>query len=145
VAKRRHLARRVALQVLYANEYLPDDPGRIAGLLKETGEVSGTNWSAFSRELASKTIEEAQDLDRAIERTLENWRIERLSVVDHLILRLALCEMRCFPDIPIRVTLDEYVELAKEFGTDDSSSFVNGILDSLARKHADKDFQQKKS
>jgi N utilization substance protein B len=142
VGNRRHLSRQLALQVLYAKEYMSADPGAIAQRLGESGLTGAKNWSAFSRDLVARTLENLTDLDAAIVAVLEHWRIERLSVVDRQILRLALCEMRYFADVPLRVTLDEYIELAKQFGTDDSSAFVNGVLDRLAKAHADKDFRQ---
>ena len=142
MGNRRHLSRQLALQILYAKEYLAADPGAIAQRLAESGLVGAKNWSAFARDLVMKTLENRDDLDAAITEALENWRIERLSVVDRQILRLALCEMRYFADLPLRVTLDEYIELAKEFGTDDSAAFVNGVLDRLAKVHANKDFRQ---
>jgi len=142
VAKRRHLSRRLALQVLYANLFLPDDPQVLAHNLTDAGEVSAKNWTPFAQNLARLALEQTASLDGAIGDALEHWRIERLSKVDHLILRLALCEMRSFPDIPVRVTINEYIELAKEFGTEDSSAFVNGILDRLGAEFAHKDFQK---
>ncbi|HUT25178.1 MAG TPA: transcription antitermination factor NusB [Sumerlaeia bacterium] len=142
MAKRRHLSRRLALQVLYANRFLPDDPHVLVQNLIDAGEVSAKNWTSFARDLARFGLEQAESLDTAIGEALEHWRIERLSKVDHLILRLALCEMRSFPDIPLRVTINEYIELAKEFGTEDSSAFVNGILDRLGAEFAHKDFQK---
>lgn len=142
MGNRRHLSRQLALQVLYAREYLAAEPGAIVQRLSENGLAGAKNWSAFSRDLVAKTLEHLADLDAAITEALENWRIERLSVVDRQILRMALCEMRFFADVPLRVTLDEYIELAKQFGTDDSASFVNGVLDRLAKAHAEKDFRQ---
>ena len=134
MGKRRHLSRRMALQVLYAHRFAPDAPGEIAGRIAETGQVSRKNWTVFCRELVTACVERAEEYDAAIGKALENWRLERLSAVDHLLLRLALCEMRSFPDIPPRVTLNEYIELAKEFCAEDSASFVNGVLDRLAKE-----------
>ena len=142
MGKRRHAARQLALQVLYAHGYLPDEPEAIVERLADAGEVSRKNWTTFGRELTEQTVREIEALDAAIAPALEHWRIERLSALDHCILRLALCEMRHFGDIPIRVTLDEYIELAKQFGTDDSAAFVNGILNRLAQEFAQKDFRQ---
>ncbi len=139
VGKRRHLARRLALQVLYANHYTAAEPSAIMNALLETEAISNKNWTPFCQQLTRKVIEEKARLDASIASALNNWRIERLSVLDHIILLLALCEMRSFPDIPLKVTLNEYIEIAKEYGTDDSASFINGILDHLAKPYADKD------
>ena len=140
---KRHHSRRMALQVLYAREYQEESPETISRRLVDSTEISKSYWNPFCKELVERTIEDRESLDREIVNALEHWRIERLSKVDHIILRLALCEMRAFRDIPIRVTLNEYIELAKQFGTDDSSAFVNGILDRLSKQFADKDFDQK--
>jgi transcription antitermination protein NusB len=134
VGKRRHLSRQMALQVLYAHRFSPEEPGAIALRMVETGEVSKKNWTTFSRELVAQTIERAAEADQTLEKALKNWRLERLSTVDLLLLRMAFCELTVFTDIPPRVTLNEYIELAKEFGTDDSASFINGILDRLAKE-----------
>ena len=144
MGKRRHLSRKLALQVLYAREYLLEPPDDIASRLFETGNLSEKNWTAFCRDLMARTVEHTKDLDSAISAVLAHWRLERLSKVDRLILRLALCEMRHFPDVPLRVTLNEYIELAKQFGTEDSSAFVNGILDKLGQDFRHKDFVQDK-
>ena len=150
---RRHRARETALKVLYANEFVHDDPPEIARRLGvamhgegDAGEAvffRREHWTAFAKELAGATVAQREELDAEISSVLEHWRIERLSRVDLLILRLALCEMRAFDDIPIRVTLNEYIELAKAYGTDESSGFVNGILDRLSKSFADKDFDQR--
>jgi transcription antitermination protein NusB len=139
---KRHLSRQTALQLLYAAEFMMDDTTVIAEKLAETGEIDEKSVSPFSLDLANKVRERREMLDVQIKSVLENWRIERLSKVDLNILRLALCEMESLPDVPIRVTLNEYIELAKQFGTDESAGFVNGILDKLGRKFADKDFRQ---
>jgi N utilization substance protein B len=139
VGKRRHLARRLALQILYANHYTAAEPSVVMSALVDTGEISDKNWTPFCQQLTGKVIEERERLDASIAAALNNWRIERLSVLDHIILLLALCEMRSFPDIPVKVTLNEYIELAKEYGTDDSASFINGILDHLSKPYLEKD------
>ena len=144
MGKRRHLSRKLALQVLYAREYLREPPDDIASRLFQAECLSEKNWTPFCRQLMAHTVENARDLDSAITAVLAHWRIERLPKVDRLILQLALCEMRHFPDVPLRVTLNEYIELAKEFGTEDSSAFVNGILDRLGQDFRHKDFVQAK-
>lgn len=121
---------------------MADDTAIIAEKLAETGEIDDKNVSPFCLDLTNKVREQRHALDAQIQSVLENWRIERLSKVDLSILRLALCEMQTAPDVPIRVTLNEYIELAKQFGTEESAGFVNGILDKLGRKFADKDFEQ---
>jgi len=68
-----------------------------------------------------------------IAQSTEHWRMERLAKVDHEILRLAAYEVAFCPDIPVAVSLDEAVEIAKRFGSDDSAGFINGVLDRIAQ------------
>ncbi len=71
------------------------------------------------------------EIDVLIERFSSNWKISRMSGVDRNILRIAVFEMLCCPDIPTKVTLNEAIDIGKRFGTEDSGAFINGILDSI--------------
>ncbi len=137
----RRLARQRVLQLLYALEYSGEsfEETEARFLRLRSGQRKG--WSDFARTLARKTYERREALDREIAGALEHWRIERLALTDRLCLRLGLCEMQAFPEIPLRVTLDEYVELARRYGGQDSPAYVNGVLDRLARNYRQKDFQ----
>jgi N utilization substance protein B len=99
------------------DSYIPDDE-----TVKEFGE-----------ELLRKSLERKDDIMKIIIPVLENWDHERLAIIDTLLLRLAICEMLDFPTIPAKVTLNEYVELAKQYSTAKSKEFVNGILDKLMK------------
>ena len=87
----------------------------------------------FGRKLIGVTMEQAQDLEKLIEPTLKNWDMERLAVLDVIIIKMALVEFLFFPTIPTKVTLDEYVDISKEYSTPKSKDFVNGILDRLMK------------
>jgi len=90
----------------------------------------------FAEELVQGTIGSLTALDRLIEESAENWRIDRMSAVDRNILRLAVFESRFLePPTPPVVVIDEAVELAKRYGTPESGRFVNGILDHIFREH----------
>lgn len=102
---------------------------------QEIEKLSAEIW-AFGCQLASQYLEHAQIIDRIISAQAEGWRLERMPVVDRNILRLALGEMWYLPEVPIGVTIDEAVELAKEFATAESSKFINGILGAVARQQA---------
>lgn len=91
---------------------------------------------AFSRLLVAGTVERIDEVDRAIERHLVHWKLERLAKVDLAILRLGAYSLLFQPDIPASVTIDEAVELAREYGSDESYRFVNGVLDAI-RKASD--------
>jgi N utilization substance protein B len=129
----RREARQVVLQVLYAYEMRENEP---KGLVEEfIGEKQLDEKSAlFVRELFLKVIENMEHIDNLIKGCVEHWDFSRLAVVDKNILRLAIGEFLFFSDIPRKVSIDEAIELAKEFSSGDSGSFVNGVLDSIAKK-----------
>lgn len=87
----------------------------------------------FGFELLNKSLDNREDHMNFIIPVLENWDHERLAIVDTILLRLAICEMLEFPTIPGKVTLNEYVELAKQYSTAKSKEFINGILDKLMK------------
>ncbi|HSF87787.1 MAG TPA: transcription antitermination factor NusB [Saprospiraceae bacterium] len=87
----------------------------------------------FGRRLIEVTMEQAPELEKLIEPTLKNWDMERLAVLDVILIKMALVEFLYFPTIPTKVTLDEYVDISKEYSTPKSKDFVNGILDKLMK------------
>jgi N utilization substance protein B len=87
----------------------------------------------FGQRLISITMEQAPVLEKMIEPTLKNWDMERLAVLDVILIKMALVEFLFFPTIPTKVTLDEYVDISKEYSTPKSKDFVNGILDRLMK------------
>lgn len=86
----------------------------------------------FATELVDGVREHQASLDTLIEQHSQNWRIERMQRVDRNVLRLGVFELTRRDDIPRKVTINEAVELAKTFGTEDSASFINGVLDRIA-------------
>jgi N utilization substance protein B len=88
----------------------------------------------FAQELLDGVHAHLDEINRLISRFSENWRIERMSLVDRNILRLAIYEILCRPDIPAKVSINEAVEIGKKFGTEESGAFINGILDRI-RSH----------
>ena len=91
---------------------------------------------AFARLLVSGTVANIDDVDAAISRHLEHWDISRLAKVDLAILRLSTYSLMYQSDIPQNVTLDEAIDIAKEYGTDESYKFVNGVLDAVRREQS---------
>lgn len=85
----------------------------------------------FLLKIFRKTVEQNVDLEQMIEKRIKNWEVERLAILDILIIKMGLVELMYCPTIPIRVTLNEYIELSKEFSTEKSKLFVNGLLDKL--------------
>lgn len=88
----------------------------------------------FARELSSKTLEKIDELDKIIIANLKGgWKINRISKVSLAILRLAVCEITEFDDIPVSVSINEAVELSKKYASEDDSSFINGLLSSVSK------------
>ncbi len=129
----RRLARELALKMLYSYE-----SGRteIDCVLNETLNKKKYRPSVkeFSKQITTLTINNIQRIDEQIKNVVQNWEYNRVATIDKLILRLGVCEFLFFDDIPYEVTINEALELAKKFGTDDSKLFVNGILDAVLKK-----------
>ena len=90
----------------------------------------------FVEELFNSTIKFSEELDSHIESNLENWTVDRLNVIDRLIMQMSLCEMIYLKsyDISHKVTISSAIENAKKFSSEDSTSFVNGVLDSIYKE-----------
>jgi len=127
---KRRRARELAVQVLFHLEVNPADPEEAFGQVCENFGA-GESIRPFSRELVMGVCEKRQDLDSLIVSASKHWRLERMPSVDRSILRVATFEMLCREDIPAKVSIDEAVEIGKKFGTEDSGSFINGILDNI--------------
>ncbi|OQX29172.1 MAG: transcription antitermination factor NusB [Spirochaeta sp. LUC14_002_19_P3] len=128
----RRSARIVAVQGLYAWEetkYSLECIQNFDWLDRDVGEEART----FARLLLAGTLEHLQEIDEKIRRHLQNWSFERLTRVDLAILRIGVYALLYQPDIPFPVTIDEAVEIAKKFGSPDSSRFVNGVLDGIVK------------
>lgn len=135
---KRHKARELAIQVLFHMEFSLDTPERSFTLVSENFESSKHSRN-FAKMLVYGICENKDRIDLIITESSENWRMERMSYVDKDILRLAVFEMLFMEDIPMKVSIDEAVELGKNFGTENSSSFINGVLDSILNKVGQKD------
>jgi N utilization substance protein B len=125
----RHLARERALQILF--QY--DIHGKPDVWLDEFwNQVTGTEETrAFAERLVQGVLAHKRELDATIGRYATNWKVSRMPIVDRNILRAGLYELLWMDDVPARVTMDEAIELAKSFGDDEASKFVNGILDKV--------------
>ena len=89
---------------------------------------------AFVRELFSKSILNNDEYEKAIAEKTRNWDLERIALVDIIILKMALAELTSFPGIPVKVTINEYIDISKEYSTPKSKQFVNGVIDKLAQE-----------
>jgi len=130
----RRTGRAYALQLLYARDGDPaTDVAGAAGSWAEAFDIEiDATAQTFARELVAAASDSSAKLDELIASASKNWRIDRMSRVDRNILRLGACELVAFRDVPVKVVINEAVELAKRFGTAESSAFVNGVLDRIA-------------
>ena len=130
--KEKRLARVIALQALYAHEIAETEPGNaIATIIEELEEYPSADVISYGGRLVRLAIDHRESSDQLIEVRLKNWEMKRVSLMDKLILRLEISEMLHEDSVPPKVSIVEGVEIAKIFSTDDSSRFVNGILDSV--------------
>jgi N utilization substance protein B len=129
----RSRARRQALQILYQRDITGESVGVILG--SGIYSVEDGEPDAFCRALVCGVEEHLPELDETIGEVSENWSVSRMPLVDRNILRLATYEITFAPDVPPSVSINEAVELAKVYGGEDSSKFVNGVLGKIASKH----------
>jgi len=126
----RRQARECALEVLYRLDLVGDEPeNTIAEILlrKNPSEEAET----YLRRLVDATMGHQSEIDGVLRRHLTRWRLERLTVLDRAILRLAAAEILYFDDVPPKVSINEAVEIAKKYGDDEAGKFVNGVLDGV--------------
>lgn len=146
---RRHLSRELALRVLFQYEageaaaadevfflfcrnFSPD---------RDEEQALGCDPDHFNQalpyvqELFFGVINHLREIDNAITEASQHWRVDRMSRVDRNVMRLALYEMLYRKDVPPKVCINEAIELGKQFGTEDSSSFINGVLDRIHHQH----------
>ncbi|MEW6685982.1 MAG: transcription antitermination factor NusB [Candidatus Edwardsbacteria bacterium] len=130
----RRKARELALQVLYQIEITGDKPEKALTDVSLRVTLEPEVFE-FIDQLVNGTIRNLEKIDLMIQGALENWQLERLAMIDRNILRLALGERMTFGSaIPAKVTINEAIELAKRYSTEDSGTFVNGVLDRLIEK-----------
>ena len=127
----RRRARGLILQALYEIDSTKHNTEEVLSHLLVDKGLSGEN-NAFVREIVSGVICNKQQLDEHIKRFAPAWPISQLSSIDRNILRLAIFELLIDNKVPVNVTINEAVELAKKFGSDNSARFVNGVLSSVS-------------
>jgi len=135
-ADSRHRAREAALQMLYQSEVgrMPiDDVCRTFWSGGPAGSPPSESVRAFAGSLAKGVATQTARLDPLIVDAAEHWRIERMNVMDRLILRLGVYEFLHEPETPAKVVINEALELGKSFSADESVRFINGILDAIRR------------
>lgn len=127
----RREARELAFILLFERSFSGET---IAEILENAGEARDITGDAFALSLAEGAVEHTEEINEIISANAHNWSRERLSRVALAILRLAIYEMKWVEDIPVSVSINEAVELAKLYGGDTDASFINGVLGGIARR-----------
>jgi len=130
----RRKARELALQMLYQHDMSGNPPDTIVATFEDL-QKSKPNTREFATRIFKGTVENIGKIDDMIVAQADNWRIERMAVVDRNIIRMSIYEFLHENDTPKLVIIDEAIEIAKRFGTQKSSQFINGILDGILKRY----------
>lgn len=140
----RRRAREASLQLLYEIDLAQKDADQALAqftrepevLFPELAEPPGAldEIKEFTRQITEGVMRNVREIDRLVEGHSTHWKISRMALVDRNILRMAVFELLYCGDIPASVTINEAIEIAKKYGTEESSSFVNGVLDHIAKE-----------
>ena len=131
--EQKRMARIFALKMAYAYEMTNQDDSLVDGNINIDNSLNEQSEDVvlYSKKIVNTCVENIKDIDSLITSKSSNWDINRIAFIDKIIIRLALTEMIYFDEVPPKVSIVEAVEISKEFSTKDSSSFINGILDSI--------------
>ncbi len=128
---KRHDAREQAMALIFEKSFRDDD--NILQIITDAFEGRNEQIDDFAKNLSLGVEAKMEDIDRKITINLTGWKIDRLSRVALAIMRVAICEIDSFDDIPVSVSINEAVELAKKFATDEDAAYINGVLGAYAR------------
>jgi N utilization substance protein B len=124
------------MQMLFQWDMSRQDPAKLEAKFWRTAKAAD-NTRAFANKLFEGAAKYADELDALIVQHAQNWRLERMAIIDRAVLRLAIYELR-IKETPAKVVLNEAVELAKKFSSEDAGAFVNGILDAVNKTLVEK-------
>jgi N utilization substance protein B len=128
--KNRRKSRELALQALYARDQWDEcDADRLITYMADEKKLDETVRS-YAQVLVHHTLGAIAQIDSILQRHAANWDLKRMAAIDRNIMRMSIAELTFCSDVPYKVVIDEAVELAKQYGTDESGRFVNGVLDS---------------
>ena len=127
--RNRRVLRVKTLQILYAYEMNKEGLTALTdGILSD---IENKNDKEFSVQLVNKVIASQKELDQKIKEKVDNWEMARIALIDKLLLRIGIAELLYFPDIPPKVSINEVIEIGKDYSTSNSGKFINGILDAI--------------
>ena len=125
----RRFAREKVLQVLYAYQINGE------GLTKHTdailSDISSESDRAFGRKLINYVVANSDEINKKIEDKVSNWEIDRIAIIDKLLLKMGIAEIMFFEDIPPKVSINEVIDISKDFSSLNSGKFINGVLDAI--------------
>ncbi len=124
------------LQILYAYEMNKD--GLNLFRREILNEIKDAADKEFAISLINKVLANVDALDDKIKKRVDNWELNRIALIDRILLRMGICELLYFPDIPPKVSINESIEIAKDFSTAASGKFINGILDTILGEETEK-------
>lgn len=133
----RRVARESVLQALYAQQFSEDEPAIVLNRIMALYPEKKKNFK-FISSLFQCVLDHVDWANDMIKSHLQNWEFDRVAQIDRVLLRMGICEIFYMDDIPPKVSISEMVEIAKVYSTEESSGFINGILDAVY-----KEFQQK--
>ena len=131
----RRKSRELALQSLYLSEMSGLPALQALVMLREHFEADRKAYP-YAEELVQGVTEHWQDINTLLQDNAENWRTDRMSIVDRNIMRVAILELWYKEDVPASVAINEAIEVAKRYSTEDAGSFINGILDAVSKAKA---------
>lgn len=130
---KRRDAREAAMLLIFEKSFREESMQEI---IEDAVDSRALELDDYSKNLVLKTEDNAEDIDYYIEKYLDKWKLNRLPRVTLSVLRLAICELRYFEDIPVKVTINEALEIAKKYATEEDASYINGVLGSYVRENA---------
>ena len=129
----RRIAREGVFQALYSFEISGEPKDKVLSDLINRYEYDEQTVD-FVSNLFLKSIEQSKFLEKSISQYLENWEFNRVALLDRILLKMSACELLFIDDVPPKVSIAEAIEIAKKYSTEDSSAFVNGILDAIYKE-----------
>jgi len=128
----RHEARKLSMAVVFAWTFLSKDAQVDKDLSIEVLDIKEFDQDLYNR-IHKGVMDNIQEIDAEIEKSAPEWPLEKIAKMDLACLRVAVCELKFAKDIPMKVAIDEAIELSKEFGGDNSGKFINGVLGSIVK------------
>lgn len=126
---KRRIVREKVLQILYAYELNNESLQALS--VEILNDINDEADKTFAKELTRTVLANVEELDKRIIQRVDNWEMNRIALIDKILLRIGICELLYFPDIPPKVSMNESIEIAKDYSTAGSAKFINGILDAV--------------